>query len=151
MLSLFKNGCFGSLLGTGFSQRNYSHDRKIAWINPTIYTYKGRTLASVLCSVYAPNIKTIYGNIPDVDNRAIEPNQSELCSIGSVIEHNRTETFRWVLRITELHRTNLTQSTRLVRFCPAERQNACSFNWNVKISLSQVRKQKYFNELTQIK
>ena len=27
---LFKNGCFGSLLGTGFSQRNYSHDSKIA-------------------------------------------------------------------------------------------------------------------------
>ena len=54
----------------------------------TIYTYKGRTLASVLCSVYAPNIKTIYGNIPDVDKRTIEPNRSNLCSIGSVIEYS---------------------------------------------------------------
>ena len=80
MLSLFKNGCSGSHLGTGFSQRNYSNDSKIACINP--------------CSVYAPNIKTICENIPDVDNRTIEPNQSDLCSIGSVIEHNRTETFR---------------------------------------------------------
>ena len=76
------------------------------------------------------------------NQKSIEPNRTQSvkpCLIGSVTEHKRTGTFRrvWLIElvcsITELNRTNRIQSTRLVRFCLAERQNASS--WIGKISL----------------
>ena len=61
---------------------------------------------------------------------SIEWSRLDCCSIGSVVKHNRTRTFRSVRLSNSIEPI---VAITVVRFCFAERQNASSFDWIEKI------------------